>query len=146
MQLLMLLIMMIYGSLFDVSLWENFIAPSGVLPRFGEMLGFTFISIFWCLPVYAWLLLTSAWAKSAPFAWSMVPFVFLFVGELIFLGDGDVILVFFEHTVPIVNLGISPIGSVTGQNRLLSGEMLVSILLGVAFIYGAIRLNRSEDN
>ncbi|MDG2175274.1 MAG: hypothetical protein P8M72_03945 [Gammaproteobacteria bacterium] len=46
MQLAILLIMTIYGSMFDVSLWETFIAPSGILPRFGRMLEFTFLSVF----------------------------------------------------------------------------------------------------
>ena len=146
MQLLMLLILMIYGSMFDVSLWDNFIAPSGILPRFGRMLVFTFLSVFWCLPVYAWLLLTSAWAKSAPFAWALAPLAMLLVCELIFSGTGYAALVFLEHTVPLDYVGLSSGSAYPASDWLLSGEMLVSILLGGAFIYGAIRLNRSEDS
>jgi ABC-2 type transport system permease protein len=145
MQLFMLLILMIYGSMFDVSLWENFVAPSGILPRFGRIMGYTFLAVFWCLPFYAWLLLTSAWAKSAPFAWAILPIAFLIVCEVIFFGTGNMGRLFFEHSVPLDNMGLDPNSTHTTSEWLFSGEMLASILLGAVFIYGAIRLNRSED-
>ena len=144
-QLLMLLVMMAYTAMFDISVWENVVLPSGILSRFAYFLGFTFLAIFWSLPVYAWLLLTSGWAKSAPFAWAMAPIVILALLELLFIGfEGEVLPHFFEHAFPIV-AGTGNLRDFNPGGRMLNGEMLASILLGVAFIYGAIRLNRSED-
>lgn len=75
----------------------------------------------------------------------MCPIIFLAVSEVILFGTVDAIAVIFEHAFPVNVLGINPDSVDEAITQLLSGEMLVSILLGAAFIYGAIRLNRSED-
>jgi len=145
-QLFMILIMTMYGSMFDVPLWDNFIGPSGLVSRFGRILGISFLSIFWCLPVYGWLLFTSAWAKSAPFAWAMAPIVLFSIIEFVFFDtDFNVIRIFFEHSMPMENGGVSPRGAFYAKNQLFSMEMLASVMLGGAFIYAAIRFNRSEN-
>jgi ABC-2 type transport system permease protein len=145
-QVMMLLVMMVCATMFDINVWDNVVAPSGIISRFAYLFGFSFLSIFWSLPVYAWLLLTSAWAKSAPFAWAMAPVVVLVVIELIFFGvDIRILGLFFEHAFPTV-IGNGPDSDFTLGGKLLGVEMLLSILLGIGFIYGAIRLNRSEDS
>lgn len=146
-QVMMLVIMSLYTAMFDIGIWDNVMAPSGIFGRFGNILMFSFLSIFWCLPVYAWLLLTSAWAKSAPFAWAMAPLVVMLLFEFLFVdSDLHVLRIFFEHAFPVDLTGIGGPGSdYAARGVLLSGEMLISILLGIAFIAGAIHLNRSED-
>ena len=145
-QIMMMLVMMAYMSQFDVSVWDNVVVPSGIIGRFAYLFSFTFLAIFWSLPVYAWLLLTSAWTKSAPFAWSMAPIVILVLFEVMFISTrADVLRVFFEHAFPVA-VASGTWSDFELTSKFFSGEMLVSILLGVAFIYGAIRLNRSEES
>ena len=144
-QLFNLLVLVIYGAMFGVPVWDTFIAPSGILGRFFTMFGYGVLALFWCLPGYMWLLLTSAWAKSAPFAWAMAPVVVITVGELILFGSADIVGKLIQHLLPftIFDANADLPNSVAG--RLLNGEMLAGILLGVAFMVGAIRFNRAED-
>lgn len=43
------------------------------------------VMVLWYLPLYAWLLLASAWAKKAPFLWAVLPPVAIGLVERIFL-------------------------------------------------------------
>ena len=144
-QLSNLLVLLMYGAMFDVPLWDTFIAPSGIVGRFFTMVGYGVVALFWCLPGYAWFLMTTAWAKSAPFAWAMAPLAIITVGELIFFGSVNSTGKIFQHMLPF---GIFDTNAAIPDSiaaRYINSEMLIGVLLGAAFIYGSIRLNRSED-
>lgn len=144
-QIFNLLVLVMYGAMFDVPVWDTFVAPSGIVGRFFNMFGYGVLALFWCLPGYAWFLLTSAWSKSIPFAWAMAPIAIITLLEVIFVGATDITGKVFQHMLPF---GIFETNAELPDSiaaRFINGEMLLGILLGVAFLYGAIRLNRSED-
>lgn len=144
-QLLNLLILVLYGAMYNVPLWDTFIAPSGILSRFARMFGAAFIGLFWCLPVYAWFLLISAWSRSAPFAWAMAPVALVTMGELVMFGTADTLGLFMEHLLPFGIFELNPESPNYIFIRFGSIELLISVLLGIALLYGAVLLNRSED-
>ncbi len=145
MQLLMMVILSIYGLLFDVEIWSTFIAPANIFYRFACNVVFGIVNIFWCLPVYAWLLLCSAWAKSAPLAWAAGPLIICVVPELIIYERSDILLVFFQHMIPMWMFENSETGFSGILSQVMNGELLLAAIVGVGLVYAAIRLNRSED-
>jgi ABC-2 type transport system permease protein len=63
------------------------------LPRMILVLAYGLVTLsLWQAPLYAWLLMVSAWAKRAPFLWAVLPPIALCLGERIafdssFFGD-----------------------------------------------------------
>jgi ABC-2 type transport system permease protein len=54
------------------------------LPTIGTVLAYTLIATtLWYAPIYAWLLLVSAWVKRAALVWAVLPFVLLALFEKI---------------------------------------------------------------
>lgn len=96
------------------------------------------LTILWSLPVYAWLLLASAMAPRAPFAWAMGPLVLLIIPEVIITDRSWVAATLFEHAIPSVSFL-----TMTGYPW---AELAVSAVLGVGLLYAAIRLNRPDDS
>lgn len=136
----------IYGSQFDVNVWDTFVAPAQVFSRFFSHVIFALINIVWCLPVYAWLLLFSAWSKSAPLAWAMGPLLLVIVPEIVVYENTSIIRTLFEHVLPFWRFDDIEGGVVETLGRAFSLELLISAILGTALVYAAIRLNRSEDH
>jgi ABC-2 type transport system permease protein len=149
MNLLVLITLSIYGSFFDVDVWNTFVAPAHIFSRFFWFLLFAFINFFWCLPVYAWLLLSSAWAKSAPLAWAGAPLLLVIIPELVMKEYSPVLLKLFEHLNPGWMFGPNPTGYVQGfidrLQLVLTSELLISAILGIVLVVATIRINRSED-
>ncbi len=145
MHLLMMVIMSIYGSFFDVNIWSTFIAPANIFYRFAWYVVFGIVNIFWCLPVYAWLLLCSAWARSAPLAWAAGPLIVVIVPELIIYERSDILLTFFQHMIPTWMFE-SPDARLSGVlSQVMNAELLFSAILGIGLTCAAIYFNRSED-
>lgn len=95
-------------------------------------------TVLWALPVFGWLLLASAWAKSAPFAWAIGPWLLVIVVELALNDESWLFDRLAEHLMPIEAILVATSGS-TGPLAL-----LVSALLGLFFLVAAVRLNRSD--
>jgi ABC-2 type transport system permease protein len=53
--------------------WEYVWGPADPLDVWALMLGAYAVQALWMLPVWGWLLLASAFAKSKPFLWAVVP-------------------------------------------------------------------------
>ena len=98
------------------------------------------LAILWCLPVYGWLLLVSAWSPRAPFAWATGPWLVIIVGELAVSDRSWVLAKIAQHLVPATQLRL-----MSETNGHLT-ELVISVLLGMTFVYAAIRLNRSDDS
>ncbi len=145
-QLFMLMATLVYGSFYDINAWETFVTP---LPGFWHsillLLASWILTLLWCLPVYAWLLLASAWSRSMPFAWAVGPWVILAGIELLFTNKNEITVTLLGHMLPapfMISLGNA---FVMGMKNFPGMELALSVVLGVALVYAAIRLNRSED-
>ena len=147
-QLVMLAIFLVYGMIMDVDLWSTYIEPAHVITRFIWILVAGVANIFWCLPVYAWFLFNSAWAKSAPVAWAAGPLIILIIPEMIIYNRSSILEAFFEHVIPMQLLDKNAYTAdyASRMVQIFSQEMLISIILGVGLVVAAIRFNRSEDN
>ncbi len=145
MHLVMLTILSLYGSFFDVDIWSTFIAPSNIFYRIACFAVYGVVNFFWCLPVYAWLLFCSAWARSAPLAWAVAPIVICVVPELIIYERSDILLTLFQHLLPSWMFENFE-GGISGTlSQVMNGELLISTIVGIGLVIAAIRLNRSED-
>jgi ABC-2 type transport system permease protein len=137
------LALLAFGALAGIDAWTVFIAPVR-LSLFVPYLAIIPLSILWTLPVYAWLLLVSAWARQAPFVWAVGPLMLGVYMEFFFTGESWLQRHVLIHAFPF------PISAVAEPGRIFVSvypwsELAASALLGFALVYGAIRLNRSED-
>lgn len=111
-----------------------------------------FIHSLWFAPIYAWLLLVSAWARRAPFLWAFLP--------LLVIGGVEKIAFNTMHFVNLIGYRLSggaeggtfTAGSnmVNPLSMLAPGQFLTSPGLWIGFIFaalclaGAVRLRRSR--
>jgi len=105
-----------------------------------EVVGYL-IQGLWGLPVYAWLLLVSAFAARAPFMWAALPPVAVMFCERILLGTtyvGDFVMRHVEFAaLPRVSDGdLMPAVHTLGDQLALlgNGELWLGMLLGVALL------------
>ena len=98
------------------------------------LLGFVCVGLLWYAPLAAWLLLVSAWAKRAPFAWAVTPPVVLMSLESILLGSKHVAGLLGSRLVPPQPL-----------QALQSPQLWLGLLLTAAMLWGAIALRRTAD-
>ena len=106
----------------------------------------------WYAPLYAWLLLVSAWATRAPFLWAVLPPVAIGIFERIAFGSRHFVTLLQTHF-----LGESPSDHASPVTMEMSMEMLypptlghffassglwVGLLVTAVFLLGAVRLRR----
>ena len=106
----------------------------------------------WYAPLYAWLLLVSAWATRAPFLWAVLPPVAVGIFERIAFGSRHFATLLQTHF-----LGEPPSDSPSGMTMEMSMDMLappmlvhflmspglwVGLLVTAIFLLGAVRLRR----
>jgi ABC-2 type transport system permease protein len=149
--LYMLIATRIYVTVSDADYWAGYLASSGLFSNVVHTLRDLPISILWSLPVYGWLLLASAWSRRAPFAWATGPWLLVILIEL---GIRDRSLVFnkiIEHLIPLEAFAPNRWISISSYPQWQEAspfpplELTVSVLLGMVFLYAAVRLNRSDD-
>ena len=61
----------------DLSAWDYLWGPADPLQVWGLLVTAYVVQALWMLPVWGWLLLVSAFARSKPFLWAVLPPVFL---------------------------------------------------------------------
>ncbi|MFI4921580.1 MAG: hypothetical protein ACHQAZ_08065 [Gammaproteobacteria bacterium] len=118
----------------------------------------------WFLPYYGWWMLASAWARRAPLLWALLPPAMLIIMEGIVFQSAHFWHLISHHLLDWLGLifNFDPIKTgESGRELMMNGdflnpdglarflsspEMWTGLLLGAAFIYGAIwlRRNRSE--
>jgi len=106
----------------------------------------------WYAPLYAWLLLVSAWATRAPFLWAVLPPVAIGIFERIAFGSR-----YFATVVQTRFLGDAPADNGSGIPTEMSMDMLsppqleqflaspglwAGLLITTVFLLGAVRLRR----
>lgn len=77
---LSLICALVLNVFYDISLWA-FLAQLNVLSTISAIWLSLIVIALWLLPLYSWLLLTSIYAKKAPFLWAVLPIVALLLVE-----------------------------------------------------------------
>ena len=118
----------------------------------------------WFLPFYGWWMLASAWARKAPLLWAVLPPVLVMVMEGVLFRTAHFAHLIWHHTVDWIGLvfNVDPFRtgmrsgrdlvfdggyvSIDGLGRFLgSPELWIGLVIGAAFIYGAIWLRRTRS-
>lgn len=115
---------------------------AGAVPM--EIVGYV-IQGLWGLPVYAWLLLVSAFAARAPFMWAALPPVAVVFCERILIGTsyvGDFVMRHIEFAaLPRVSDGdLMPAVHTLGDQLALlgTGELWLGVLVGLALVAATV--------
>jgi ABC-2 type transport system permease protein len=127
-----------YGAVLGTDVWDPYLTQTwsfAWIPLYLRMLP---LNIFWSLPVYAWLLLASAWSRRAPFAWAVGPVLVVLVVEVAFREQSWVLDTVLWHLFPMGYFALS-------TDEMDPVETAIGVLLGAVFVYGAIRFNRPDD-
>jgi ABC-2 type transport system permease protein len=149
-QLIMLLLssaVLASSGLSVAALWHQL-----SFPRMSMLLLYHLVTVhgLWLAPVYAWLLLVSAWARRAPFVWAFVPPVGIWYLEKItfhtahfaallkylMVGDG------MEALTAPGTFPMDPMTHLTSGRYLSSPGLWVGLLFASVFLAVAIRLRR----
>ena len=101
---------------------------------FANLLGYL-VHGLWILPVYAWVMLVSSFAKSAPFLWAIgIPWV-VFWFEGIFFGSSRIATWVYSHieaqALPHIAKSESGAGALS---TLLSGHLFIGVLVGLGLL------------
>jgi len=109
----------------------------------------------WHAPIYAWLLLVSAWARRATFLWAVFPFLAVaafekgafntsYVGSFLnyrLLGWFKLAFVPHEHgSVPI-----EPLAAITPGKLLSAPDLWIGLVFAALFLAAAVRLRRNRE-
>ncbi|WP_439477042.1 hypothetical protein [Brevundimonas sp.] len=115
--------------------------------------GLTFMTL-WHAPVFAWLLLVSAWARRVPFLWAAAPFVAIAIIEYLAFGAAGGpnplqhrILGGFSGPFTVGSRGDAPVSTLADLDPVrLFGQpgVWIGLLVAAAFLFAAIRLRRSR--
>jgi ABC-2 type transport system permease protein len=117
--------------------------------NFGHLVGFHGI---WWAPLYAWLLLASAWATRLPFLWAALPPAAIVVIERVAFNtshfSGVLQNYFFGSSEPTSASGMPPmtmaIMTMPLGDFFLRPSLWVGLAISAALLVGAIRLRRSQ--
>ncbi len=83
---------------FDISLW-GFWSSANMVSALGAIWLTLLPTAIWLLPLYAWLMLMSIYAKKAPFLWAVLPIVVLLIIEGIVVHYLHLSQPFFGHFI-----------------------------------------------
>ena len=141
----LLLVSSISAMSYDVAVWSTLWAPANIITRWLQMAGYFVIVSLWCLPFYTWVLLVSSKAKSVPLVWIVgLPLVLMLL-EAIFTNTGYVKDFIGDHVAPISISRDLEGGLLQVFNRVLNLELVVSVLIGCCFLYGAVYFRGKAD-
>lgn len=128
----------------DVAIWDTLWAPANLVGRWFAFVGLYGFTLLWCLPFFAWLLLVSSWAKSAPLAWAVgIPIVLMLVeGALI---DSNILATFIRQHIFSFEFWQHGRHLMYGFELPEALEMFASLVVGMAFIAAAIWFRGKAD-
>ncbi len=100
-------------------------------------------------PIYAWMLLVSAWARRAPLLWAFLPFLVLSVGEKIAFNSWH-----FAHMLGYILGGnegdaymassksMAPLSMISPLHFLFSPGLWIGLTMAAVFVFTAARVRR----
>lgn len=109
----------------------------------------------WHAPIYAWLLLVSAWAKRAVFIWALLPLLAVMALEAMFnsANFGSILLYRLGGMVerafqfkPNSGVAIESLAQLTPGRYLSTPSLWVGLTLTAAFLAAAVRLRRNRES
>ena len=116
-------------------------------------------AILWYLPLIAYLMVVSVWARRNAFLWAVLPPVAILAIENMILGSNRFGEFLGHRFIGVFELLESRIGSVHGSGMvtvrevleavsgvLTSHETWLGVLVAAAMIFGAIRIRRYRDD
>lgn len=126
------------------------------LPRMTALVLYHMIAVhaLWYAPIYAWLLLVSAWANRVPWLWATLPLLAIGTVERIAFGSRTFLnLIAYRFAGAPEGTGTdmtSPGSMIDPLMRMMPGAFLTSpglwigFAVAAAFLYAAVRLRRSR--
>ena len=144
-QLILFLTTVVVALGYSVDTWQTFVVPANIMTRWLQMTAFFVFVASWCLPFFAWLIFVSSWARSVPLAW-VIGIPILLVMLVALFTQGEWLRVFIkEHSFPggLISRLAGGVGDMFQQ--LLSVEFLVSLVLAVLLLYGAVYFRGKAD-
>jgi ABC-2 type transport system permease protein len=126
-----------YGAVLGTDAWDLYLAEPWNLMWGPPYLLMLPANLLWSLPVYAWLLLASAWSRRAPFAWAVGPLLLIVIVEVAVREHSWFLDATLKH--------LFPASYFTLMQQMDPVELALGTLLGLIFIYGAIRFNRPDE-
>ncbi|MGZ8867299.1 MAG: ABC transporter permease [Thermoanaerobaculia bacterium] len=113
------------------------------------------VHALWFAPIYAWLMLISAWARRAPILWAVLPLLAVSALERMALGTSHFTRFLQYRAIGAMREAFSGLKATQGDVSAISQLALVNFLttpglwVGLAFaaacLAGAIRLRRDRD-
>jgi ABC-2 type transport system permease protein len=149
-QLVMLLLSsaILLGSGVNIAtLWTGLSFPQMSLLLLYHLLT---VHAIWPAPIYAWLLLVSAWARRTPFLWAVLPPLAIGVLEKVVFNTTHFAAMLgnrvsgggLEAVTPPDSFPTHPMTHLTPGIFLSSPGLWIGLLVTAAFLIGAIRLRR----
>lgn len=141
----MLVIASLSALSWDIDVYETLWQSANVFGNWLTVIGFHLMSVLWCLPLYAWLLFTSAWARSVPLAIALAgPIAVGFIDS--FFIPGNVIGRWIvAHIAPLGYEDERGRDLTDALDRMISLEMVISLAIAAVFIGGAVYFRRRAD-
>src|SRR6266478_4640608 len=111
------------------------------------------VHVLWHAPIYAWLLLVSAWARRATFLWAALPLLAIGVVEKIAFNTSYLAALLenrlsgggVEAITAPGTLAMDPMTHLTPGNFLISPGLWIGMIVAAAFLAAAVRLRRYRD-
>jgi ABC-2 type transport system permease protein len=127
------------------------------LQLYPELMGLLYhlvtVHMLWYAPLYAWLLLVSAWARRMPFLWAVLPPLALGIFENIAFHSSHFAALLLDR----VGGGTEAVGSMQGSfpmdpgmhftlgNFLSTPGLWIGLIFAAAFLAAAVRLRRYRE-
>ena len=110
--------------------------------------------VLWYAPIYAWLLLVSAWARRATLLWTVLPFIAVNVVEKVAFGTSHCASVLIYRlrgamaeafTVDAATGPVNQLSQLDPLKFLRSSGLWIGLALTVAFVAAAVWLRRNRE-
>jgi len=144
-QLILLLASALFALGYPVDVWDTLIAPANLVGRWFSMAAFLVFVTLWCLPLFAWVILVSSWAKSVPLAWVVGVPVVIVIFEQVFFRSDTVTEFIGRHIFPGGMMSRLAEGVSSVYSSLMNAEFLVSLVMAAAMLAGAVYFRSKAD-
>jgi ABC-2 type transport system permease protein len=141
---------------FDISLWGLW-SSAQLTSALGSIWLTLIPAAIWLLPLYSWLMLTSIYAKKAPFLWAVLPIIALLIIEAIVVHYLHLSQPFFGHFIGDY-FSLTPPVDVSSQDDMSSARWMVlqavlaqidyrTVLVSAGFLFATywVRVNKQES-
>jgi ABC-2 type transport system permease protein len=160
-ELVLIVLGLILGSVLGTHPFALLAYPGAFLSSWLLLAYGLIVSAIWYLPFYGWFMLTSSWAKKAPFLWAvLIPLGIMGAEGWVFHTANFARMIWnykqawlslafnfdplhVHHSLDDMSIG--PLFSIANLGELLASPQLwIGLVVAAAFVYGAIRLRRKR--